>query len=158
MRVLKGRHAVIGAAPLLCAAALAGCGRGRGAADGSPLDTARWSGVYVSDTLPGAVRPRLVRLTVGPDTISMYSIEFLGLGVTYHPGRWTARGDQLTMQPARGEGQPSELPFRFRLEGSQLVPLAWDKDVYGAQGVPLHKLVTPAPPARRADSTAGAKR
>jgi len=149
---------VLGAALLPCAAALEGCGRDGGAAGGVPLDTAKWGGVYVSDTLPGAQQPRLIRLTVGPDTASTYSIEFIGLGITYHPGRWTARGDRLTMQPTLGDGSPSELPFRFRLDGQRLVPLSWDKGVYGDRGVALHRLVAPAAPAPRADSTAGAKR
>lgn len=149
MRAVRGFVVVVS---LGCSVALAACGGGKGPAVSDP---ARWVGWYQSDTLAGMVRPRVMRLRIGPDTTAEVSVMFLGLGTTFHPGRWSARGDELTMQPTRGDGTPNELAFRWRFEGDRLVPLAWDRRIYGEQGAPLTRLVPPAP---AADSTGGAKR
>jgi hypothetical protein len=153
---MRGRGIVV-AALLPFAVALAACGKGgRTPGSAAPPDTARWSGLYASDTLPGEIRPRLVRLTIGGDTLAAVSIEFVGVGTTFHPGRWSAEGDVLTMQPMRGDGPPDELPFVWRQEGARLVPLKWDRVVYGEKGMTLTKQ---APPRRvLADSSAGAGR
>jgi hypothetical protein len=149
MRGLRGLDVAI---VLGFAAVLAACA---GRKDAAPPDTARWSGWYVSDTLLAGARPRVVRLAVHFDTTADVTIDFVGAGTTHHPGRWTAAGDELTMQPTRGDGTPNELPFRWRLEKDRLIPLAWDRNIYGGTGVTLTKLVLPAQPA---DSTAGARR
>ncbi len=133
------------------AGALAACGGQRVVV----RDPARWSGWYVSDTLPGDTRPRVLWLQVRYDSTADVALEFVGAGTTHHPGWWLARGNELTMQPTRTDGTPNELPFRWRLEGGKLVPLAWDHSVYGDKAVTLTKLVAPA---RAADSTAGARR
>jgi hypothetical protein len=135
-----------------CAAALGACGGGK---EPTVRHPARWVGWYQSDTLAGSVRPRVIRLKIGPDTTAEVSVESFGLGTTFHPGRWSARGDELTMQPTRGDGTPNELAFRWRFEGGRLIPLAWDRRIYGEQGAPLTKLV---PPAKAADSTGGPRR
>jgi hypothetical protein len=140
----------LGPALLSVASVLAGCGGGGEAAGGRPLDMAKWLGVYVSDTLRDGTQPRVLRAVIGPDTNATMSIEIVGIGTTFHPGRWTARGDRLTMQPTRGDGTPNEVAFRWRLEDGRLVPLAWDKLVYGDRGVTLTK----QPPA---DTSGGAE-
>ncbi|MGD0483808.1 MAG: hypothetical protein ABSB58_04035 [Gemmatimonadales bacterium] len=148
---------IVVAALLPCAVALAACGKAGGTAgSAAPPDTAKWSGLYATDTLPGEVRPRVVRLAVGGDTLAALSIEFVGVGTTIHPGRWSAEGDVLTMQPMRGDGTLGELPFVWRLDGARLVPLKWDRVVYGERGMTLTKQAAP----RRvlADSAAGAGR
>ncbi len=136
-------------------AALAACAKGERQAAGAPaLDTLKWSGLYVSDTLPGVREKKVLRLAVGRDTVAAVSLEFVGLGTTLHPGRWSASGDRITMQPTRGDGTPNEYPFTWRLEGSRLIPVDWDHRIYGEQGIPLTRQAAPAAPA---DST-GAKR
>jgi len=149
---MRGVRGFVVALSLGCGTALAACGGGKG-----PVvrDTARWGGWYQSDTLGGLTRPRVLRLLVNFDSTADVSVEFVGAGTTHHPGYWTPRGDELTMQPTRGDGTPNELAFRWRSEGGRLIPLAWDRKIYGEQGVPLTKLVAPA---QRADSTAGARR
>ncbi len=141
-------------------AALAACGKGGAAAGRAvPGDTAKFSGIYDSDTLPSASgRGRLAKLAVGTDTAAALSVEFIGLGVTYHPGRWSSDGDVLTLQPTRSDGTPIENPLTWRLEGNRLVPVSWNRDVYGAQGLPLVKQAKPAPAPQRPDSNAGAAR
>ena len=142
---------------LPCAAALAACGKGEPAAGGvARPDTARWNGLYVSDTLPGEARPRVIRLAVGPDTMAAVYTEFVGLGITLHPGRWAAKGDVITMQPTRGDGTPTELALVWRMEGTRLVPVKWDRTIYGERGVTLTRQVPPAK--APADTAAGARR
>jgi hypothetical protein len=148
---------IVVAALLPCAVALAACAKSGGkAGSAAPPDTAKWSGLYATDTLAGELRPKVVRLAVGGDTLAAVSIEFVGVGTTMHPGRWSAVGDVLTMQPTRPDGEPNELPFVWRLEGTRLVPLEWDRVAYGEKGLTLTKQ---APPTRvLADSAAGAGR
>jgi hypothetical protein len=97
-----------------------------------------------------------VVLAIGADTAAALSVEFVGLGTTYHPGRWSASGDRLTVQPTRSDGTPNENPLVWRLEGDRLVPVEWDRNVYGPQGLPLAKRARPAP--APPDSNAGGKR
>lgn len=148
---MRGVRGFVVGISLACVAALGACGGQAPAV----RDPARWSGWYQSDTLSGSVRPRVMRLLVRSDSTAEVSVQFVGVGTTYHPGHWATRGDELTMQPTRGDGTPNELAFRWRLEDGRLVPLAWDRKIYGEQGAPLTKLVPPAPPA---DSTGGARR
>ena len=105
-----------------------------------------WAVAVVACGKPGASR--------GP--AAALAVEFVGLGTTYHPGRWSSAGDLITLQPTRGDGSPSEYPLTWRLEGGRLVPVTWDKNTYGASGLPLAKSVQPA--AQRPDSNAGAAR
>ena len=148
---MRGVRGFVAGISLGCVAALGACG-GQGP---TVRDPARWGGWYQSDTLGGGPRPRVMRLQVRYDTTADVSVEFVGAGTTHHPGYWTPRGDELTVQPTRGDGTPNELPFRWRREGDRLIPLAWDRNIYGEQAVPLTKLVPPAPPA---DSSGGARR
>ena len=149
---------IVSVAVLPWVVAAASCGKGGPPADRlAALDTAKWYGMYVSDTLSSASgRGRLVRLAVGPDTAAALAIEFVGLGTTYHPGRWSAEGDLITLQPTRGDGTPTENALTWRLEGKRLVPAKWDKSVYGATGLPLVKSAPPV--AAPSDSNAGAVR
>jgi hypothetical protein len=141
----------------VCGAVLAACGGQEGSArPAMPPDGARWSGVYVSDTMPGAARARVFRLEIGPDTAATLSIEFVGVGTTFHPGWWMVRGDELTMQPTGRDGMPAELALRWRLEGTRLLPIQWDKNIYGERGITMQRQALPASPP--ADSSAGAKR
>lgn len=149
MRAARGFVAVL---TLGCVAALAACRSGK---EPTVRDPARWAGWYQSDTLGGSARPRVMRLQVHFDSTADVSVEFVGAGTTHHPGYWSTRGDEVTMQPTRGNGTPNELAFRWRFEDGRLIPLAWDRKIYGEQGVPLTKLV---PPAQAADSTGGARR
>jgi hypothetical protein len=151
MRIMRGVRGIVVVVTLGWAGALGSCG-GRGMV---VRDPARWGGWYQSDTLGGSTRPRVLRLQVHFDSTADVSVEFVGAGTTHHPGYWTPRGDELTMQPTRGDGTPNELPFRWRFEKGRLIPLAWDRNIYGGTGVTLTKLV---PPAQPADSTAGARR
>ena len=151
MQTWRGLRRGFGPALLSAGVALAACGRSGAGAGGRAPDMAAWLGVYVSDTLRDGTQPRVLRAVIGPDTTATVTIEIVGIGTTFHPGHWTARGDRLTMQPTRGDGTPNEVAFRWRREDGRLVPLAWDKLVYGDRRVPLTK----QPPA---DTSAGAER
>lgn len=148
---------MVAAALLPCAMALAGCGKGgRTAGRAAPPDTAKWAGTYASDTLPGAARPRVLLVRIGPDTVAVAALVFVGLGTTVHPGWWSATGDVLTLQPSLADGTPNARAFIWRREGTRLVPVQWDRRIYGEQGATLTRLV----PAARApaDTAAGARR
>ena len=147
-------------AAVTLAAAVAACGKGGAAGGrGAPADAAKFSGMYESDTLPSeSGRGRLAKLAVGSDTAAALSVEFVGLGVTYHPGRWSSDGDLITLQPTKGDGTPNENPLTWRLEGTRLVPVTWDHNIYGAQGLPLTKQPKPAAAPARPDSNPGAAR
>ncbi len=122
-----------------------------------PPDSAKWNGLYVSDTLPAAdVRGRVARLAIGPDTLAALEIQYVGRGAVLRRGVWWARGEELTFEPRRGDGRPLETAFLWRLEGGRLVPLRWNREVYGSGGLPLTKQALPAP--APADTAGGAPR
>jgi len=122
-----------------------------------PPDSAKWSGLYVSETLPAAdARGRIVKLTIGTDTMARFQIEFIGRGAVFRRGVWWARGEELTFEPRRADGNPLETAFVWRLEGNRLVPLRWNREIYGSGGLPLTKQILPA--SVPADTTGGAPR
>lgn len=139
-----------------CAVLACGC-QGGSAQRAAPPDSAKWSGLYVSDTLPAAdVRGRMVRLAIGTDTMAILEIEFVGRGGVARRGVWSVRGEELSFEPRHIDGRPLETAFVWRLEGDRLVPLRWNRDVYGSGGLPLTKQALPAP--APADTTGGAPR
>ena len=143
---------------VLLPCALLACGGRRESAQPTVLpDSAKWNGLYVSDTLPAAdVRGRVARLAIGPDTLAMLEIQFVGRGGVNRRGVWWARGEELTFEPRRADGIPLETAFLWRLEGNRLVPLRWNREIYGSGGLPLTKQVLPA--SVPADTTGGALR
>jgi len=143
---------------VLVPCAVLACGRQGGPAQrAAPPDSAKWSGLYASDTLPAAdVRGRVVRLAIGTDTVAVLEIEFIGRGVVSRRGAWSALGEELTFEPRRGDGRPLETAFVWRLEGNRLVPLRWNREMYGSDGLPLTKQVLPS--SAPADTTGGTPR
>jgi hypothetical protein len=143
---------------VLLPCALFACGGQRESAQRAvPPDSAKWNGLYVSDTLPAEdVRGRVARLAIGPDTLAMLEIQFIGRGGVTRRGVWWARGEELTFEPRRADGSPLETAFLWRLEGNRLVPLRWNREIYGSGGLPLTKQTLPA--SAPADTTGGAPR
>lgn len=143
---------------VLVPCAVLACGRrGEPARQVAAPDYAKWSALYVSDTLPAAdVRGRVVRLAIGTDTMALLEIEFIGRGGVSRSGVWSARGEELTFEPRHIDGRPLEAALVWRLEGNRLLPLRWNRELYGSGGLPLTKQTPPAP--APADTTGGAPR
>ena len=143
---------------MVCALALAACGKAKSPALASLADTLTWHGQYVSDTLPsvGGTLARVAHFAVGPDTQAMMAIEFVHRGVVFRRGIWWATGRELTFEPRRGDGTPLEKGFVWRLEGLRLVPVQWDAELYGAGGIPLTR--QPPTVVQPADTIAGVTR
>jgi hypothetical protein len=144
---------------MLLALALAACSKAKSPAQASLPDSLKWHGLYVSDTLPpvGGTLVRVAHLAVGPDTQAMLAIEFLQRGTVFRRGIWWATGSELTFEPRNADGKPLAKAFVWRLEGLRLVPVKFDADLYGADGIPLTRQpLTAAPPP--ADTTAGVTR
>jgi hypothetical protein len=144
---------------LATALALAACSRPKSPALSSLPDTLRWHGTYLSDTLPsvGGLLARVAHFAVGPDTQAVMAIEFLHRGTVFRRGVWWAAGQELSFEPRRGDGTPTEKAFVWRLEGLRLVPVQYDAELYGAGGIPLTRQ-PPAAAVPPADTTAGARR
>lgn len=143
MRISRTVMALAGAAALA-----AGCG-GSGGEGPAPRE---FTGSWVSDTLPTIAGPgRVVRLEMRADTQAALSTEFIGRGTVFLPGFWHARGDEMTLQPVDLQQRPNALPLVWRLKGGRLVPVRWNKELYGESGIPLHRWAPPAAPA--ADTT-----
>lgn len=105
-------------------------------------EVGQFAGPWVSDTLPTEVgRGRVARLNVRPDTAAVLSMEYVGRGSVNLPGHWSARGTELTFQPVDIDFRPNARPFIWRLERDRLVPVRWDKGLYGETGVPLRRWV-----------------
>jgi hypothetical protein len=141
------------------ALALAGCAKPKSPALASLPDTLKWHGMYLSDTLPsvGGLLARVVHFGVGPDTQAILAIEFLHRGTVFRRGVWWATGRELTFEPRRGDGTPLEKAFVWRLDSLRLVPVQWDRELYGAGGIPMTRQPPAAPPPP-ADTSGGAPR
>jgi len=141
--------AALAAAAAVALGSVGACGSGEGAASGpAPRE---FVGVWVSDTLPALASPgRVVRLEVRADTQAALSTEFIRRGTVFVSGFWRARGSEFTLQPVDLALRPNALPLVWRLEDGRLVPVRWNRDVYGEAGIPLHR---PAPQALPADTT-----
>jgi hypothetical protein len=137
---------------------LAACSKPRSPALASLPDTLKWHGMYLSDTLPsvGGLLARVVHFAIGPDTQALLAIEFLHRGTVFRRGVWWAAGPELSFEPRRGDGTPTEKAFVWRLDGRRLVPVQWDRELYGAGGIPLLKLESAA--SSSTDTTAGVAR
>ena len=134
-----GRVAKVMAWVMLAGAGLAACGgAGGGGGGGAAPPRSEFVGVWGSDTLPGVASvPRLAVLEIQADSQAALAIEFVGRGIVHHPGRWLSRGSELTFQPLDRNREASALPLVWRLDGERLVPLRWDKGLFGDAGLPL---------------------
>jgi hypothetical protein len=157
VRVVRRRAGL--ATLLACAVALTACAKPKSPALASLPDTLKWHGMYLSDTMPsvGGLLARVAHFAVGPDTQAILALEFLHRGTVFRRGVWWAAGAELTFEPRRGDGTPTEKAFVWRLEGLRLVPVRYDAELYGAGGIPLTRQ-PPADPAPAADTTAGVRR
>ena len=141
---------------LALAAALLVAGAGCRSADRRELtvaETGWFAGAWISDTLPTTVGAgRVARLEVRPDTQAALTIEWVRRGTTVHSGFWHARGTEFTFQPVDQQRRPTILPLVWRLEAERLVPVRWNRDLYGEAGITLRRWVPPADSAA-ADTT-----
>ena len=136
---------------VLVCAGLAGAVACSGSNGGPAPARSEFVGLWAGDTLPGdGLVGRVARLAVEADTQAMLALDFVGRGTVYHSGRWSFRGSELTLQPSNSSGEPTELPLVWRLEGERLVPVRWNRSVYGDSGLPLRRVEQPAAP--QADS------
>jgi hypothetical protein len=127
----------------------AGCG---GTGGDAPAPRA-YTGSWISDTLPSvAGRGRVARLEMRSDTQAVLSTEFIGRGTVFLSGVWRARGNEVSLQPVDIWNRPIAVPLVWRVEGDRLVPVRWNKDLYGEAGIPLRRSVLPGAPAA-ADTT-----
>lgn len=95
-------------------------------------------GRYTTDPTVGAdsTRPQYA-LELSADSLALFeSASGNGERTTWH-GRYSMTGPNLTVTfPAQGGlAQPT---FRWRLIAGRLVPVDWDRTVYGLAGLTLH--------------------
>lgn len=92
-------------------------------------------GRYRADTL--AAGGRVVTLELRPDSSAVFTIEMTGQPAIARTGRFSATGPNLRAEfPALDTLAP--MLFRWRLITTRLVPVDWDRAVYGPAGLTLH--------------------
>lgn len=93
------------------------------------------TGRYESDSLAGlGWRATLDLAGTSSATITFH---FSGREPETREGSYTATGPNLAVS-FPGEDTASALTFRWRLVSRRLVPVDWNRDVYGPAGLTLH--------------------
>jgi len=98
----------------------------------------RLAGTWYSDrAVPGDADRSLV-LTLSADGRARLEVAVDRGESRSEGGRWSFGGERLTVELESASGV-RRLPLVFALEGERLVPQAWDPDLYGPSGLPLHR-------------------
>jgi hypothetical protein len=123
--------------PGLLLLVLAGCGKGETPGDAAGADRAGTvpTGRYETDSLAGLGWNATLELAgTSRATITFH---FSGREPERREGSYTAEGPNLSVS-FPGQDTAAARNFRWRLISSRLVPVDWDRAVYGPAGLTLH--------------------
>lgn len=94
--------------------------------------------VWAVGELPAAdAAGRKITFELAPDGNARMSSEYVGRGSGIDVGWWSVRNDTLAVQLATKDGKPSGTTSTWRVAGTDLLPLVYNKDEWGANGIPL---------------------
>ena len=126
------------------------CGKGKtpetsGAPEGGAPPAATGSAiawgqdtVWAAGELPAAdATKNTVMLELAPDGNARMTTEHAGRGSGIDVGWWSVRNDTLALQLATLDGKTSGTTSTWKITGSDLVPLVYNPQEWGAAGVPL---------------------
>ena len=102
------------------------------------LNPGNVSGVY-DGVLPSADSPgRKIVLDLRPDSTATLRVDETGEGSPVEQGRWSSLPPQIRFDflPVSGRRQES---ITWTIDGDELVPLIWNKDIYGLAGLRLRR-------------------
>ncbi len=95
-------------------------------------------GSYATDTVRNPEGSSLLHtLTLRPDSSAVLESSTVGGTRQTRSGVFTATGPNLTVTFVREEADTPAV-FRWRLIQRRLVPVEWDRAVYGPAGLTLH--------------------
>jgi len=80
---------------------------------------------------------RPVKVIFRADSSALFSTEYPGPRVVNQRGRWSLEGVYVRLIVLAENGQPAGQPFIWAIRDSALAPVTWDRNLYGAAGLPL---------------------
>jgi hypothetical protein len=94
-------------------------------------------GIYAGNMAAADAPGRKVALLLESDGSAVLRHEYAGKGVVEQEGRWRVRDkQQLQLVFNAGSDGIAPNPMTFTIGDSVLIPLEWDRQVWGAQGPP----------------------
>lgn len=103
------------------------------------------TGAAFSAQLPAAdASRRIITLRCSEDAVASIITEFIGKGEQVKEmGEWSAAENVLSFQPLADDSLPKGAPLKWTVKGEFLIPLEWDRNLYGSLGLPLRQLKRP---------------
>jgi uncharacterized lipoprotein NlpE involved in copper resistance len=98
-------------------------------------------GVY-QERLPAAdAAGRIVTLWLEADGTAILETVYVGRGKSPAArGRWSVRGQhEVAVTLLGSDGRAAEKPLIYELQADRLVPVDWDRRLYGEAGLPLRR-------------------
>ncbi len=117
---------------------MAGCTASKPTNAVNTLNPGNVSGVY-EGVIPSADSTgRKIVLDLRPDSTATLRVEDPAKGNPVEPGRWSSLPPQIRFDflPVSGRRQES---ITWTIDGDDLVPLIWNKDIYGRAGLRLRR-------------------
>ncbi len=104
------------------------------------------TGAAFSAQLPAAdASMRLITLRCSEDAVASIITEFIGKGEPIKEmGEWNLAENVLSFQPRVADSLPKGAAIKWTVKGEFLIPLEWDRNLYGSMGPPLRQLKRPA--------------
>lgn len=104
------------------------------------------TGAAFSAQLPAAdASMRLITLRCSEEGAASMVTEFIGKGEPIKEmGEWSLAENVLSFQPLSDESLPKGAAIKWTVKGEFLIPLEWDRNLYGSLGLPLRQLKRPA--------------
>ena len=92
--------------------------------------------------LPAADGPgRIITLRCSDSENASLTTEFIGKGEPFkEAGSWNLEAHILSYQPLNRDSVPMGARMKWTVKGEFLIPLEWDKTLYGSTGLPLRRL------------------
>lgn len=99
-----------------------------------------------SAQLPAAdASMRLITLRCSENAVASIITEFIGKGEPIKEmGEWNLAENVLSFQPLGADSLPKGAAIKWTVKGEFLIPLEWDRNLYGSMGLPLRQLKRPA--------------
>lgn len=103
------------------------------------------TGAAFSAQLPAAdASMRVITLRCSENAAASIITEFIGKGEPIKEmGEWNLAENVLSFQPLGADSLPKGAALKWTVKGEFLIPLEWDRNLYGSMGLPLRQLKRP---------------
>ncbi len=92
-------------------------------------------GVYAGHVPAASSSARAITLELRSDGRAQLVSVYLGRGLRAERGRWSAAGDTLRVEWEPADREPAGMPSEWLRAGAQLLPVSWERSVWGDAGL-----------------------